>query len=112
MPSKRAKSTVVLPDLSLIKMIFRQSSELTSHDIPHATLAPSHFDSQDDYINTLLEQLASLDTDLIALAGYMIKIPAAIIEQYEGRIVNIHPSLLTQIRWQRILWDERTPCRN
>ena len=28
------------------------------------------------------------------LAGFLVKIPAAMIEKYEGKIINIHPSLI------------------
>ncbi|WP_138430552.1 phosphoribosylglycinamide formyltransferase [Fodinibius saliphilus] len=65
-----------------------------NHRIPHIILAPSQFTDQSTYIESLLKQLEQWNTDLIALAGYMIKIPTAVIEQYHGRIINIHPSLL------------------
>ncbi|NGP89310.1 phosphoribosylglycinamide formyltransferase [Fodinibius halophilus] len=64
------------------------------HGIEHTVLAPSQFSSQLDYVDALLEQLNHWQTDLIALAGYMIKVPTEVIEQYPNRIVNIHPSLL------------------
>lgn len=32
--------------------------------------------------------------DAIVLAGFMIKVPDRLIEQYRGRIINIHPALL------------------
>lgn len=65
-----------------------------NHDIAHRRLAPSDFETYEVYTQELLHQLQKWDTDLIVLAGYMIKIPITIIENYEGRIVNIHPSLL------------------
>lgn len=64
------------------------------HNIPHVFLAPSQFSDQSDYVTALLSQLRGWNTDLIALAGYMIKIPAKVIREYEGRMVNIHPALL------------------
>lgn len=64
------------------------------HGIEHCRLAPSQFSEQSNYVDALLNQLDSWQTHLIALAGYMIKIPPEIINQYQGRIVNIHPSLL------------------
>jgi phosphoribosylglycinamide formyltransferase-1 len=42
----------------------------------------------------MLQQLKNWKTDLIALAGYLRKIPDVVIRQYENRILNIHPSLL------------------
>lgn len=42
----------------------------------------------------LLSELASEDTDLIVLAGYMKVLEPAVIDAYRKRIVNIHPSLI------------------
>ena len=46
------------------------------------------------------EELASLleqhDIDLIALAGYLKKIPPTIVARYRGKIVNVHPGLLPE----------------
>lgn len=42
----------------------------------------------------ILAHLASLDLDLICLAGYMRLLSADFIGAWRGRIINIHPSLL------------------
>ena len=42
----------------------------------------------------ILAHLASLDLDLICLAGYMRLLSAEFIGAWRGRIINIHPSLL------------------
>ncbi len=42
----------------------------------------------------MLAALESADIDLIALAGYLRLLPAAIVKRYPDRIVNIHPALL------------------
>lgn len=65
-----------------------------NHGITHRNLSPSQFSTKPEYTQELLDQLRSWNTDLIVLAGYIIKIPPEVIQQYEGRIVNIHPSLL------------------
>jgi len=65
-----------------------------NHGIEHRVIAPSEFHTLKDYTNELLRQLRKWDTNLIALAGYMVKIPDEVIKTYRGRIVNIHPSLL------------------
>lgn len=65
-----------------------------THNIETKVIRPAQFKSRQEYTTELLHQLAEWDTDLIILAGYMIKVPAALIKKYEGRIVNIHPSLL------------------
>lgn len=64
------------------------------HKIDAEIISPSAFEDDRDYENHLLAQLKEWDTDLIVLAGYMRKIPKAVIDKYEGRIMNIHPSLL------------------
>lgn len=64
------------------------------HEIDCRVMAPASFSDEDAYIAQLLKQLADWQTDIIALAGYMIKIPAEVINRYEGRILNIHPALL------------------
>lgn len=42
----------------------------------------------------LARYLKDLRLDLVVLAGYLKLIPADVIEQFEGRIINIHPALL------------------
>ena len=64
------------------------------HGIETVSLAPSSFENYNDYVEVLQKQLEDWNTDLIVLAGYMIKVPAEIIGKYRGRILNIHPSLL------------------
>ncbi|MCI6885899.1 MAG: phosphoribosylglycinamide formyltransferase, partial [Lachnospiraceae bacterium] len=41
-----------------------------------------------------LAKVDEFDLDLIVLAGFLVKIPSAMIEKYEHRIINIHPSLI------------------
>lgn len=65
-----------------------------THGIESVVLTPSTFDSKQAYIDAMQKILGEWKADLIVLAGYMIKIPADIIEEYKGRIINIHPSLL------------------
>jgi len=64
------------------------------HNIPYKVIAPSAFNSESEFSGALLEQLKAWNTDLIVLAGYLKKIPLQIIENFEDRILNIHPSLL------------------
>ncbi len=43
---------------------------------------------------SLLSGLAAHRIDLIALAGYLRLVPAAVVDRYRGRIVNVHPAPL------------------
>jgi len=47
-----------------------------------------------DYWERLQETLERADVDLVALAGFMRIIPDHFLDRWQGRMVNIHPSLL------------------
>ncbi|HHE31271.1 MAG TPA: phosphoribosylglycinamide formyltransferase [Chlorobaculum parvum] len=59
-------------------------------------LSESQFDSHDEFARSMLETLRNRQIDMILLAGYLRKIPDAVIAAYPEKIVNIHPSLLPQ----------------
>ena len=44
--------------------------------------------------NAVIDILNTCDVNFIVLAGFLLKIPANIIEKFPDRIVNIHPALL------------------
>lgn len=52
------------------------------------------FASKEAHEEAILAQLAALSPDVICLAGYMRLLSGRFIQAYEGRIINIHPSLL------------------
>ena len=50
--------------------------------------------TEDEYAAVLLRVLRGADADTVALAGYMRRLPSAVVAAFPNRIVNIHPSLL------------------
>ncbi|MGN6777828.1 phosphoribosylglycinamide formyltransferase [Rhizobium sp.] len=52
------------------------------------------FASKEAHEEAILSQLEALSPDIISLAGYMRLLSGRFIQAYEGRIINIHPSLL------------------
>src|SRR3954468_7692304 len=60
------------------------------HNIPVLLIEKERFFSGDSY----LQELQATAIDFIVLAGFLWKIPEAIISQYRYRIINIHPALL------------------
>jgi phosphoribosylglycinamide formyltransferase-1 len=58
------------------------------------SFARKDYDSKDAHEAAILSELARLAPDVICLAGYMRLLSATFINAYEGRIINIHPSLL------------------
>lgn len=57
-------------------------------------VSPKDYDDREQFNQALVEKVDSLDVDLIVLAGYLVVIPPAMIDKYENRIINIHPSLI------------------
>ena len=57
---------------------------------------PTFVFGREDFYHSdmVLNELKRLDIDMIALAGFLWKVPDAIIEAYRERVVNIHPALL------------------
>ncbi len=64
------------------------------HDIRSFLISPKEFDSPADYTKKLGDILDREAPHLIALAGYLKKIPDEIVGRYPKKIINIHPSLL------------------
>jgi phosphoribosylglycinamide formyltransferase/phosphoribosylglycinamide formyltransferase-1 len=58
-----------------------------------ASIDIAHFNASDDG-SELLGLLRKFRIDLVVLAGYLKRIQPLVINEYAGRIVNIHPALL------------------
>jgi phosphoribosylglycinamide formyltransferase-1 len=65
-----------------------------AHNISTQHLSQKMFSSEEALADAMLEVFEKEHAEFIALAGYMKKIPAHVIQQYRNRIVNIHPALL------------------
>ena len=57
-------------------------------------MSPKDYETRDDFNQAFLEKVDEYHLDLIVLAGFLVKIPEAMVEKYEHRIINIHPSLI------------------
>ena len=58
--------------------------------IPSLLIEKKKFYDQDAY----LPEIKNHHIDFIVLAGFLLKVPAALINEYQNKIVNIHPALL------------------
>ena len=65
-----------------------------SRGIPTAVLPPARFGGEGAFADALLRALAAHDADALALAGYLKKVPDAVVRAYRDRVLNVHPSLL------------------
>jgi len=57
-------------------------------------ISPKSFSNRDDFNKALLDELKSLNPDLIVLAGFLVNISKDIVDAFENKIINIHPSLI------------------
>lgn len=62
--------------------------------IPSCCVSPKDYGSREIFNEKLLETVDAYAPDLIVLAGFLVVIPSAMIEKYQNRMINIHPSLI------------------
>ena len=63
-------------------------------NVPTAVVKPKNFSESSSFGRALLEVLDAHEVEFVALAGYMMKVPANVVDAYRNRITNLHPSLL------------------
>lgn len=62
--------------------------------IKDIVVSPRDFETREVFNENLLKTLQEVNPDLIVLAGYLVVIPERVIDAFENRIINIHPSLI------------------
>lgn len=62
--------------------------------IPAECISPKSYETRVAFNQALIAAVDSYQVDLIVLAGFLVVIPPEMIEKYENRIINIHPSLI------------------
>ena len=62
--------------------------------IPAIALDHRNFASREAFDAALTDAIEKAGADLVVLAGYMRILSKAFVERYQGRLINIHPSLL------------------
>lgn len=63
-------------------------------DIETITLSHKSFESRESYDQALMSDIDTLSPDVIVLAGFMRILTPEFVKHYQGKLVNIHPSLL------------------
>ncbi len=64
------------------------------HGIPAVCVSRKECGTKEAFDQALLEAIRESGADLVVLAGCLVVIPESIIQEYRGRIINIHPSLI------------------
>ena len=63
-------------------------------NIPSAVIAPKTYETREAFGEALIETLKEYAIDLVVLAGYLVILPENFVKAYEGKMINIHPSLI------------------
>ncbi len=66
--------------------------------IPIITVDHKSFETKTSFEKALSKEIKSHDPDLICLAGFMRLLSTDFVNQWPGRILNIHPSLLPKYK--------------
>lgn len=64
------------------------------YDIPSVSFTPKNFADKKEYEEAVLKVLEEYNIDFVILAGYMRLVGEVLLSRYEGKMINIHPSLL------------------
>ncbi|RKD71253.1 formyltetrahydrofolate-dependent phosphoribosylglycinamide formyltransferase [Sinobaca qinghaiensis] len=63
-------------------------------NIPVFSFLPKQYDSKQAFETEIVQELEQHSISFVFLAGYMRLIGSVLLQAFEGRIINIHPSLL------------------
>ncbi|MBO5672211.1 MAG: phosphoribosylglycinamide formyltransferase [Alistipes sp.] len=66
---------------------------------------PKDYASREEYEGVIADMLDERGVDYVCLAGYMRIVGRVLLERYEQRIVNIHPSLLPSFKGAHAIQD-------
>ncbi|HRF07433.1 MAG TPA: phosphoribosylglycinamide formyltransferase [Xanthobacteraceae bacterium] len=70
-------------------LAFAEANGIRTEVVEHKNYA-----SREAFDQAMDEKLAEANAELVALAGFMRLLSTAFVEKWEGRMINIHPSLL------------------
>lgn len=87
---KNAEITLLITDKENVYALERAKN----YGIKAKTFVPKNFKSKEDYEQEILQVLEEENIAFVVLAGYMRLIGKTLLNSYEGRMINIHPSLL------------------
>lgn len=62
--------------------------------ISSCCVSPKDYESREIFNEKLLGAVNAFTPDLVVLAGFLVVIPSSMIETYQNRLINIHPSLI------------------
>lgn len=86
----KAQITAVISNKPSVKGLDRA----TTANIPTLVIDHRDFSSRQEFDQHLLEAIQNFSPNLVILAGFMRILTSNFVSQFEGKLLNIHPSLL------------------
>jgi phosphoribosylglycinamide formyltransferase-1 len=84
-----AEIAAVLADRECTGLKLAEQRELN-----HLLVRPSDYESREAWNEALRDEVAAREPDLVVSAGFMRILAPVFVEAFEGRLINLHPSLL------------------
>ncbi len=88
-----------LGDVKIVKVISNKEGAYAlerakKHGIDAECISPKAFNDRSAYFDEMIAKLKESQADLIVLAGFLVVLSKEFVKAFEGRIINIHPSLI------------------
>jgi phosphoribosylglycinamide formyltransferase-1 len=64
------------------------------HGIEAVCISPKAYDDRESYFDDMISEIKGSKADLVVLAGFLVVLSKKFVKTFEGRIINIHPSLI------------------
>ena len=62
--------------------------------IKDAVISPKNYGDREAYSQDMIKTIKDAGCELIVLAGFLVVLPESFVNAFEGKIINIHPSLI------------------
>ena len=62
--------------------------------IKGTVISPKQYADKEEYSQDMIKTIKNAGCELIILAGFLVVLPESFVNAFEGKIINIHPSLI------------------
>lgn len=88
-----------LNNVKIVKVISNKEGAFAleragKHGIDASCISPRSFERREEYFKTMEDMIKEAGAELIVLAGFLVVLSDSFVRAFEGRIINIHPSLI------------------
>jgi phosphoribosylglycinamide formyltransferase-1 len=96
----RGEIVAVVADRDCIGLKLAEQRELN-----HLLVRPKDYESREAWSEVLRDEVASQQPDLVVSAGFMRILAPVFVDAFEGKLINLHPSLLPSFKGAHAVRD-------